>query len=87
MPNHQPRTLAALRASQPLPESIGRHVACARDDRRDIDARVMPAALLILAVGPRDPVRSRVLADQVSRCFRVGLGHVPIEELDGNGAD
>jgi hypothetical protein len=37
MPNHQPRPLAALRASQALPESIGRHVACARDDRRQVE--------------------------------------------------
>jgi len=84
MPDHQPRTLAALRASQPAPELIGRHVAGLRDNRGDIDARVVSACVLGLAVGPGRPLWAGVIADQLSRSFRFGIEHVPIGGRDEN---
>jgi hypothetical protein len=50
MPDHQPRTLAALRASQPAPELIGRHVARLRNHRSDVDPHIVPAQGLATTV-------------------------------------
>jgi hypothetical protein len=53
MRDYQPRPTTALPASQPFPEPIGRHVARARDDASEIDARAVSAPQLVAALGPR----------------------------------